>query len=401
MKNNPHYGYVILVASTIILVVGYGTFYSYSVFFDSLSRDFNMSNGATSLVFSLATLLSGFISIAAGRLNDRMGPRAIILFCGSALGVGYFLMSVASTAWQAFLIYFVFGAIGAGGIYPAAVPTVARWFSRRRGLALSIVTAGVGIGTAVFPPIISRLITRYEWRMSYVICAITTLATVIIASQFLKKEPQSISADDFELKSDQETGPTLVKDFTLRQAFRTSQYWLIVLSYFCIGYVQSSMQVHIVPYATGFKIDAFSAATILTVFSASSVLGRLIVGAVGDRVRIKPLLVGLMTFLFFSTLGIEFTHSLWGFFLVGVPLGLGYGSSSTLQPLAITKMFGLSSMGVLLGTMLLSVCIGFAMGPAVTGILVDVTHSYRLALMSVVFVALVGLILSLWLTPKY
>jgi MFS family permease len=189
-KKTALQGYTIVAASTIILMVGYGTYYSYSVFFDSLSAEFHSTKGAISGAFSIAVLLSGLISIVAGRLSDRLGPKVVSVFCGSALGLGMILMSQVHAIWQVYVLYALFLAVGAGGLFPASVSTVARWFSGTRGMMTGIVTAGLGLGAIIFSPLISHFISIYDWRKAYIIIGVIVLVVIISASQFLKRTPK-------------------------------------------------------------------------------------------------------------------------------------------------------------------------------------------------------------------
>jgi len=400
MKKKPFdYGYVVVAASTIILMVGFGTYYSYTIFFDSLSVEFNSAKGAISGAFSIAVLVSGLISIIAGRTSDRLGPKVVSIFCGSALGLGFLLMSLVHSVWQVYLLYGIFLATGVGGLFPAAVSTVARWFTGKRGMMIGIVTAGLGLGSIIFSPLISHFILAYGWRKAYLIIGVIVLGVILSASQLLKRGPEPTGlAADIKKVAPKITTPD-ARDFTYRQAIRTRQFWMLAVMYLLSGYGQFSLMVHIVPYATGLGISPISAASILSVIGASSIFGRVIIGGIGDRIRVKPLLIAILATLFISLAWLEFARNLWVLIGVGIIFGLGYGGSSTLQSLVAVEMFGLSTMGVMLGNFIFSICIGGSVGPVLTGVLYDVSDSYRLAFSICAITAFACLVLVLWLTP--
>ena len=398
-KETMYHGYAVVAASTIILMVGYGTYYSYSVFFDSLSTEFDTTKGAISGAFSIAVLVSGLVSIIAGKVSDRLGPKAVCIFCGSALGLGFLLMSLVHAIWQVYLLYGLFLATGAGGLFPAAVSTVARWFTDKRGMMIGIVTAGLGIGSIVFSPLISHFISIYDWRKAYVIIGAIVLGVVLSASQLLKRKPEPVGLEaDINKATPKITSPDN-RDFTYRQVIRTKQFWMLTLMYLLIGYGQFSLMVHIVPYATGNDISPISAASILAVIGASSFFGRLIIGSIGDRIRVKPLLIAIISALLISLAWLVLARELWALIGVGIIFGLGYGGSSTLQSLVAVEMFGLSSLGVLLGNFIFSTCIGGSIGPFLTGVLFDVSDSYFLPFSICAITTMAGLVLVLWLTP--
>jgi MFS family permease len=395
---NRKRGYFIVVAASVMLMVGYGTYYSYSIFFDSLAGEFNSTKGTISGAFSIAVLLSGLISILAGRVSDRLGPKFVSTFCGTSLGLGLLLMSFVNSVWQIYLLYALLMAVGAGGLFPASVSTVARWFSQNRGMMIGIVTASVGLGAIVFSPLISHFITSYGWRHAYTIIGVTALALILPASQVLKREPTpAVAAAGLR----QAAPPTLTPrgpDFTYGEAIRTRQFWMLVSLYLLSGYGQFSLSVHIVPYATGLGISPLSAASIVSIIGAASIFGRLIIGGIGDKVKVKPLLIIIMTALLVALVWLEFARNFWALVGVGIIFGLGYGGSSTSQSLVVVEMFGLNIMGVMLGNLIFSICIGGSAGPVLTGVLYDVSGSYRLAFLISAVTALVGLLITLLLT---
>jgi predicted MFS family arabinose efflux permease len=266
-------------------------------------------------------------------------------------------------------------------------------------MMIGIVTAGLGIGSIIFSPLISHFITIYGWRKSYVIIGAMVLGIVLAASLLLKRGPGPTGAPADIKKGTTETTSPDNREFTFREAIRTRQFWMLAVAYLLSGYGQFSLTVHIVPYATELGISPISAASILSVIGASSIFGRLIIGGIGDRIRIKPLLIAILAALLVSLAWLEFARNLWAFIGVGIIFGLGYGGSSTSQSLVAVEMFGLSSLGVMLGTFIFSICIGGSTGPVLTGVLYDVSDSYRLALAICAITALAALILVLWLTP--
>ena len=270
-------------------------------------------------------------------------------------------------------------------------------------MMIGIVTAGLGIGTVILSPLISHFITAYGWRWAYAILGIIVLVVILTASQLLKR-PQKSEAEAI-LKTSSAAPITPRTDFNFKQSASTRQFWMLAAAYIFSGYGQFSLMVHIVPYATGMKISPISAATLLSVIGGTSIFGRLMIGGVGDRIKIKPLLIGIMATLFVSILGLEFARNYWALVGVGIIFGLGYGGSSTLQSLVAVEMFGLSSLGVMLGAFIFSICIGGSIGPVVTGYLYDqsihysATANYNLAFMICTILSAISLLIMLALTP--
>ncbi|HTY82024.1 MAG TPA: MFS transporter [Dehalococcoidales bacterium] len=401
MPKKFYYGYAIVAAATIILMVVYSSYYSYSIFFDSLAEYFKTTKAAISGAFSMTVIISGALSMFAGSLSDRLSPRIITIFSGACLGLGLLAMSQVHAIWHVYAIYGVLFAIGVGGLFPAVVSTVARWFTDKRGLMLGVVTAGLGVGSIVLSPLTSKFIIAYDWRWAYAILGFIVLAVIFAAAPFLKR-PKTEALIKISPAS---SLPPIKSTFSFRQAASTRQFWMLVAAYVLSGYGQFSLMVHIVPYATGMQINALSAATLLSIIGGTSIFGRLIVGGVSDRVKVKPLLIGIGAALLIAIFWLEFSRNYWSLVGVAIIFGLGYGGSSTMQSLVAVEMFGLSSLGVMLGAFIFSICIGGSIGPVVTGFLYDqsarysAAANYNLSFMICTIAAAASLFIILLLTP--
>jgi len=186
------YGYAVVGAAFIVMLVAQGAFLSFGVFFKPVLTDFGWTRAMTSGAFSLCFLLNGLLGIGMGMLNDRRGPRLVVTTCGILLGAGYLLMSQIDTIWQLYLFYGVIVGIGISGAWVPLLSTVSRWFVKRRALMCGIVLSGVGIGVVIIPPLAAWLISIYSWRTSYIIVGIIVLVLVILAAQFLRRDPSQV-----------------------------------------------------------------------------------------------------------------------------------------------------------------------------------------------------------------
>ena len=186
------YGYIVVAVAFLIMMIMWGTSYSFGVFFKPLLAEFGWTRAMTSGAYSLCMLLTGLLSIGTGRLTDRFGPRVVVTGCGLFLGLGCLLVSQVSALWQLYLFYGVMIGAGLSGAVVPMVATVARWFVKRRGMMTGITISGLGMGTLVMPPITNWLISTYGWRTSYIIIGITALVLVTSAAQFMKRDPAQI-----------------------------------------------------------------------------------------------------------------------------------------------------------------------------------------------------------------
>jgi len=263
-----------------------------------------------------------------------------------------------------------------------------------------IVVSGIGFGTLVIAPLASRLISAYDWRISYIILGIITLVLLLGAAQFLKRDPHQIGQLPYSKdKVKQESLVPRARDFSFQEAIRTRQFWMVCAIYFCFGFSLQTAMVHIVPHATGLGISAVNAATILAAFGGISIVGRITMGSASDRLGAKRCLVFALILMSAALFWLQLARELWMFYLFGAIFGFAYGGLSALQSLATAELFGLSAVGVLVGNFGFSFTIGGAVSPVLSGYIFDVTGSYNLAFLICAIVALIGCVLALSLTP--
>ncbi len=400
LKPHFYYGYIIVAASTIIMTMVFGVFYSYTVFFDSLLTDFSWSHAVTSGAFSVASLIVGLMGIIIGRASDRIGSRTICIFSGISLALGYFLMSRVASSWQVYLVYSLLLAVGVGGLFPSLLSTIARWFTARRGTMTGIITCGIGIGSIIFPPPLSHFILEYGWRNTYLIIAVVTLAVMLPMAILIKSRPSNNQMDSADKSASGRVSQASERDLTFRQAVATRQLWMCAAVFLLFGFAHFAIMVHIVPYATREGISPISAAGILGVIGASSILSRLITGVAADKIRVKRLffyttLVNLAAFLW-----LQITHQLWAFYIFGFIFGLGYGASSTVTALMAAELFGLRALGSIIGIFACSASLGGATGPILVGLIIDISQNYLWAFAACGLAALIALILAATLPSR-
>ena len=398
-KPDSAHGYVAVIATFLIMMLAWGTLYSFGVFFKPLLNEFGWNRTITSTAFSLSMLLYGIISILMGRLNDRYGPKIVISICGLFLGLGYLMMSQVSAVWQLYLFYGLIG-VGISGSFVPMVSTVARWFKRRRGMMTGIGISGAGIGTIVVPPIAGLLIVNYGWRTSYMITGVVTFMIMVGIAQFLHRNPGTTRLP----QSDSKVGEVDINKLEacridFRQAIQTIQFWLLCSLLFCFGFTLQVIMVHIVPHATDLGILDTTAASILATIGGMSILGRIIMGGVSDKIGNKAALNICFILLLGALAWLLFSNRLWMLYVFAVVFGLGYGGFAPLTSLIVAQLFGLSSHGTILGGAEILYTIGAAIGPAIAGRIFDITGDYQVAFLTSAFLIVLALILVTFLRP--
>jgi MFS family permease len=410
-KKMPHtnrtsrlfYGWVVAGVAFVVMIVCFGVQYSFGVFFKPLIAEFGWTRAATSGIFSLYMVVRAVFSIVMGYCCDRRGPRLTVGIGGVSMGLGLLFISRSETIWQLYFFYGVMGGIGAASFYAPLASTLSKWFTKKRGLVLGIYTAGIGIGTVIFSPLTEFFIDTYSWRTSFVILGIMTLGIILASALLLRSTPQEmgLQPEGGTMEEFQEPGPgdrdRSARGLSFKDAWLTLPFWLILFVEMVSYMVSITPLVHIVPFATDIGISPMVAASFLAVIGGFSIAGRVVTGAVSDKVGAKNLLpVTLMieAGLLFLLMESKGTTT---FYLFAVLFGLAYGGSVPLIPAVTADFFGPGSMGMIFGVISFGGILGGAFGPLLAGSIHDSTQRYGTAFLVMGIVAAAGALLSLYL----
>ena len=386
-----------------------GIVYSFGIFFKSLVVEFGWSRTAISGVLTTYWTCHAIFAIPIGWISDRYGPRRLLLVC-NLLGVsGLLLITQVSSLWQIYIFYGVMVGCGFAGTFVLLTATTARWFLRRRGLALGIVACGIGLGTMVMAPLVERLIIWFEWRGAYFALGIMSFATMVLPALLIYREPKVLGLLPYGqsteiLKSEMNDRNRLDsqnnnRGFCVNDIIHFEQYWIILAIYMLFFTCMQMAMTHLFNYATDLGISGSVAASFISVAGGSSIIGRLGIGIVSDHLGPKPavslcLLLALMSFVFSM-----FACAVWMFYLFAVIFGLTYGGLIPLMPAITVYFFGLKSLGFVVGATMAAASLGGAIGPLLGGFIFDYTGSYQVAFALAAGLSLAGIILTLLLRP--
>ncbi len=395
------YGYVVVAAAFFIMVVTLGVRYSFGVFFKPMLNDFGWTRAMLSGAFSLSWIIESIMSIVLGGLNDRIGPRVVMSVCAVFAAAGYLLMSQMTDITQLYLLYGIIIGIGTS-VFTPLVSTTARWFVRYRTAMTGIVIAGISLGALFWPIVIDRLIASADWRITSSIIGGITLLVALAAAQFLKRDPAQVGRLALgDIQTDAERTMGIRQAFSLTEAAKTGQFWLIFFMLICFGFSLLTVQVHLVPFITDMEIPATTAASILATLGAGSVIGRVALGSLGDRIGNRRAIILAFVLMLLSLIYLMFNREVWGYYLFALVFGIAYGDCAAQESPLVAKLFGLKSLGLIFGV----VCIGFtggaAIGPFVSGYIFDITRSYEMAFLVCIILSAIGLILSVAIKPTH
>jgi len=385
-----------VIMSACIMAVHAFVFYTFGIFLVPLTAEFNWDRGALSGAFSTAILLAGLFSILSGRLSDKYGPRVLVTVGGLSVGVGFLLMSQINSLWQAYLIWGLFMGIGSSCCFIPITSTIPRWFAKKRGIAIGITVAGFGLGGVIAPPLAQWLISASEWQQAFLILGLITFIVVIPLAQFMKHSPQRIGlkpyGEDETIKDEQ---PLVTEGLSITQAIKTSRFWVWGLILCCFFFCIQVTIVHIVPHAIDIGVSPIIAASITSIIAGISVIGRLSMGFISDKVGARLLLIACFSLATLALLWLLFAKEIWMLYVFAIIFGIGYGGIVPLETVISAELFGLGSLGMILAGLTLFSTVGMALGPPLAGSIFDITGDYSLAFLICVIIGALAIILSL------
>lgn len=394
------YGYIIVLAAFIVVVFTFGTVHSFGIFLKPMVADTGWSVAATSGAYSMGMLMRGFLSILTGKLSDRFGPRIVVSACALFLGLGHILMSQIGPAWQLYLYYGFVVALGQSASWVPISSTVSRWFVKRRGMMVGIVLAGSGVGTMFIPPLSRWLLASYDWRTSFAIVGAVSSVVMVLAAQFLKRDPGKMGLSAYGEGEIEINRRNLdAEGFSLGQAMRTRQFWMLAVAFLSADYGAQTVMVHIVPHATELGIIAASAVALMTAIGALTIVGRIGGGSVADRIGNRSAMAIGLTLASVSLFWLVPAGQLWMLYLFAIAFGLGFGIFPTMLPTILAQLFGQASMGVIVGSINFASNIGATLGPVMSGALFDIYGSYKVAFLIAAVLGVLSVTLTLMVRP--
>lgn len=348
--------WTVTAAAFLAMFTTFGVAYSFGTFLLPISAELGSSRAATAGVFSLTTFALFSLGALSGAAVDRVGPRRVLLVGALALGAGLVLTSRAQTLWQAALGHGLGVGLGVACAYVPLVAVVGTWFTRKRTLAVGVAVSGIGAGTLAGAPAGAALIEALGWRNAYLVLAGVGVMLLVGCAAVVAPAPVQPGTPPAP-----PPGPRL----------RSAAYLRLYGSQLLLSVVLFVPFVHLPAYAVTTGANPVLAATLVGVIGASSVVGRLVLGGVADRVGVVRTYQGCfvaMTLSYLLWLGSPTYPRL---FLFAVVLGVGYGGFVALGPAVVAELFGAQGLGGLLGVLYTSAAFGSAVGPPVAGALID------------------------------
>ncbi len=387
------YGLVIVAVTFVSMGIGVNARTSFSLFFAPIIDEFGWDRGTTAGAFSFGFVISALLSPAMGRLMDRTGPRTVMELGTVLMAGGLMLAPLTTQPWHLYLSIGVL--VGAGSIclgYSGQSLFLPNWFVARRGLAVGIAFAGVGVGSVTLLPWIQTTIDRAGWRAAAFSVGLMLLVVLVPLNLLLRKRPEDLGLrpdGDGAAAATAAPAPSNIVDpawatvdWTLARALRTRRFWWIALGYFCALYIWYAVQVHQTKYLVEIGFSSTTAAWALGLVSAFGIPGQIVLGHLSDRIG-REWIWAIASFGFAICFAIlmllQHRPSLALVYVMVVAQGfLGYGLTSVMGAV-VAEIFQGRAFGTIFGTIMMVALAGGAAGPLVTGVLHERLGDYNAA----------------------
>ena len=343
-----------VVAGFISMYTVFGVAYSFGAFFKPMADEFGVGRSAAAAVFSITACIYFLAGSISGWAVDRVGPRKVLLSGAAVMSLGLLATSRVNALWQGYVTYGLGVGFGVACGYVPMLAVVGGWFERRRSAALGIAVAGIGLGTLSVAPVAAALIEAYGWRTTYVVFGVAAAALLTLSAALSSRPPGQIGALP-----------------RIGDAVKTQAFVAMYVSGFLMSMALFQVFVFLAPYAEDHGVSEVKAAVLVGAVGGSSILGRIGLGVLGDRLgRVRTfqacfLAMALSYFIWLPS------KSFWPLLAFAVVMGVGYGGFIALSPAVIADLFGTAGMGGVVGLSYTAAGVGGLIGPIAAGRVID------------------------------
>lgn len=357
------YRWVIVALGGLMGCVAIGAMFSLAVFLEPMARETGWSRAGISTAMSIDFLIMGVAGFLWGAASDRFGPRPVALIGAVLLGAGLLIASQATHPLSFQLGFGLLVGLSAGAFFAPMIAAVTGWFETGRGLAVSLVSVGMGMAPLTFSPLAGWLVSAYDWRTAMAVMGLTAWALLLPAAFFVRRPP---APQDAQADVPANAG----------RAFRTPQFWVLGGTFFLCCAAHAGPIFHMLSYASLCGLSTMAAVSVYSVEGLAGLAGRLVFGIGADRFGVKRVLVAGLAVQAVAIPSYLLVRELGEFYLLAAVFGMAYGGVMPLYAVLAREYFGQAIMGTVLGAATLLSSLGMALGPVGGGWLFDQFGSY-------------------------
>jgi MFS family permease len=368
--SSSRYRWVIVAAGGVLGCVAIGGMFSLPVFLRPIAQDTGWSVTGVSSAMTIGFLAMACTSMIWGTLSDRFGPLPVVLTGSIGLAAS---LALASRAPSLLSFQIMFGLMVGGfisAIFAPMMACVTGWFDTHRSLAVSLVSAGMGMAPMIMSPLAAWLVTNHDWRTSMQVMA-AVVASIMIPFALLVRRPPALARGNAA-----PAGDDARPEMSIAHALRSPQFIILIATNFLCCATHSGPIIHTVSYAVTCGIPLMTAVTIYSVEGFAGLGGRIAFGLAGDRFGAKRVLVAGLLAQAFGALAYVFVRELSAFYAVAALFGFIYAGTMPLYSVLVRENFPLRMLGTVIGGTAMAGSLGMATGPLAGGLIYDTFASY-------------------------
>lgn len=364
------YRWVIVAAGALMSCVAIGTMFSLAIFLEPMAIDTGWSRAGISSAMTLNFLVMGLGGFAWGALSDRFGARIVVTIGAVLLGLALVLASRAGSLLSFQITYGVLVGLAASAFFAPMIALTSGWFDTNRSLAVSLVSAGMGVAPMTISPFARWLISAYEWRTAMFDIGITAWVLLLPAVLLVRQPPKPAVADIGSAPVAEGAG------LTAGQALGSPQFIVLGLTFFACCAAHSGPIFHMVSYAMLCGVAPMAAVSIYSVEGLAGLGGRLLYGVLADRLGVKPVLIAGLAIQAIVIAAYLSISQLEQFYMLAVIFGATYGGVMPLYAVLAREYFGQRILGTVFGAATMLSSLGMALGPLAGGMVFDAYANY-------------------------
>ncbi|WP_079211239.1 MFS transporter [Brucella pituitosa] len=367
------YRWIIVAAGGLLGCIAAGAMFSLPVLLRPIALETGWSITGISSAMTVGFLAMAAASLVWGSLSDRFGPRPVVLAGSLVLPFSLALASQAGSLGEFQLVFGLLVGAATAAVFAPMMACVTSWFDTRRGLAVSLVSAGMGMAPMTMAPLAAWLVTLLDWRNAMLIIAGVAASLMIPAACLVRSPPAMQDEVAEEILADARQA-----DMSVSQAVRSPQFIILMLANFFCCATHSGPIFHTVSYAVTCGIPMIAAVSIYSVEGLAGMFGRIGFGLAGDRFGAQRVLVMGLLAQAFGVLAYVFVSTLTPFYAVAALVGFIYAGTMPLYAVIIRENFPLKMMGTIIGGTAMAGSLGMSTGPLLGGLVYDRFNSYML-----------------------
>jgi MFS transporter, OFA family, oxalate/formate antiporter len=377
------------VVGGILMNLALGSLYAWSVFVPPLEQEFGWRRADTSWVYTIAVVCFALTFIAAGRIQDKKGPRVCAFLGGLLVSVGFFLASFTTSLMMLYVFFGVIVGIGNGFGYSAPMPVGSKWFPDKRGLVVGLLVGGYGGGQAIFGPLARFwMIPSLGWRTTFQVLAALFFVMTMIGTVLLRNPPAGYRPPNWTPPS---AAAVARSEYTTREMLATPTFYFLWVAY-CLGTTAGQMTIsQLVPFATAAGLGASVATISLIVSSVGNAGGRILSGWMSDKLgRLRTLKIMVLLSAVAMPSLFLLREQVLPFYTLVALVYYCYGTQLSVFASTTADFYGTKNLGLNYGVLFTAWGAAGILGPSIAGRVFDRFGDYRYAFFSAAVFALIA-----------